>query len=66
MKIQKTEPTTTFKPISITITIESEEELNSIKKLTGYNATISKYFSDSNFETVKIINKFLTELYRVI
>jgi len=64
MKIQKTEPTKTFQPI--TITIESEEELKSIKKMAGYNATISSYFSDSDSETVKIINKFLTELYRVI
>jgi hypothetical protein len=66
MKIQKTEPTKTFQPITITITIESEEELKSIKKMAGYNATISSYFSDSDSETVKIINKFLTELYRVI
>jgi hypothetical protein len=69
MKIQKNEPTKTFQPISITITIESGEELNSIKKLAGYNATISKYFLTLILKLSKLSTSFSrnsTELSEII
>jgi hypothetical protein len=66
MKIQKTEPAETFQPISISITIESKEELKAIKNMAGYNVTISETLGEYGKETVKMVNKFLMEIYRVL
>jgi hypothetical protein len=66
MKIEKTAPTCTFQPISITITIESEEDLKAIREMAGYNVTLSETLAEYGEETVKTANKFFKEIYRVL
>jgi hypothetical protein len=66
MKIQKTEPTKTFQPISITITIESEAELKAIKSMTHFDETIPELVGPSNSKEYLIIQKFLHSISHVL
>jgi hypothetical protein len=66
MKIQKTEPTKTFQPISITITIESEEELKAIESMIHFDETIPELVGPSNSKGHLIIQRFLQSIAHVL
>ena len=61
MKVKVIETTECdFKPITVAITIETQEEYDALKAMAWRNATIPQLFSDSN---AKHVEEFLTELY---
>ena len=57
MKIEKTSPTPQFKPISITITIETEEELIALQTISRFNVSIPELLSDERSQ--EIVHDFL-------
>ena len=57
MKIEKHTPTPQFKPISVTITIETEEELEALQTMSRFNVSIPELVS--NREHQHIIHDFL-------
>jgi hypothetical protein len=59
MKIQKTEPSKTFQPISITITIESQEELNVIYNMTSFDQSIPGMFGPDGSKEYSVVERFL-------
>ena len=64
MKIKKvpTETPFTFQPITIQITIETEEELNVLYKMSRFNISIPELVSD-NTSQQEIIYEFLKEIH---
>ena len=63
MKIKKvpTETPFTFQPITIQITIETEEELSMLYKMTQYNSTIPQIVSGDIIQQ-EIISIFLDSI----
>jgi len=57
MKIEKHTPTPQFKPISITITIETEEELIALQTISRFNVSIPELLSDERSQ--EIVHDFL-------
>jgi hypothetical protein len=66
MKIQKIEPTETFQPISITITIESKAELKAIYNMILFDHSIPELVGPSNSKEYLIIQKFLHSISHVL
>lgn len=72
MKIEKHTPTPPqFKPISVTITIETEEEKEMLLKLTRYNISIPELlYTDrdnvNDFLKRQMVERFLDELNEFI
>ena len=66
MKVEKHTPTppTQFKPISVTITIETEEELEALKEMALLNITIPEVVANRSERDgdASIIEKFLRYL----
>ena len=61
MKVKNTtERKKGFKPITIEITIECEEELNSMKMFSGINVTMSRIAGETNEDiNTEVIENFL-------
>ena len=57
MKIEKHTPTQQFKPISVTITIETEEELIALQTISRFNVSIPELLSDERSQ--EIVHDFL-------
>ena len=58
MKVEKTAtPRPSFQPISITFTIESEEELKALQTMSRFNVSIPELLSDREHQI--IIQDFL-------
>ena len=71
MKIEKHTPTPQFKPISIIITIETEEEKEMLDKLAQYNVSIPKLLypdmdNVNDFNKRQMTERFLDELREFI
>jgi hypothetical protein len=71
MKIEKHTPTPQFKPISITITIETEEEKEMLLRLTRYNISIPELlYTDmdnvNDYLKRQMVERFLDELNEFI
>ena len=64
MKIVKTSPTPQFKPISISIIIETEEELEALQKMTRFNVSIPELVSDRKHQ--RIVHEFLGAIQDLI
>ena len=64
MKVEKHTPTPQFKPISVTITIETEEELEALKEMALLNITIPEVVANRSERDgdASIIEKFLRYL----
>lgn len=65
MKIEKHTPPPQFKPISVTITIETEEEKEMLLKLTRYNISIPELLYTDR-DNRKMVEQFLDELNEFI
>lgn len=66
MKAVKHSQVAVFVPVKITIVIESQEELDMIKTLTGGNWSNSQYLRDKNnwnYEQTKIVDEFFSQIY---
>ena len=68
MKIEKQEDTT-FKPVVVTLTFESQEELDTINKIMGYNVDIPLHI-ESEMKSitprqVKFFTDFMSALHMV-
>lgn len=48
MKVSTKNTKPDFTPIELTITIESQKDLDAIKNLFGYNVQLSKYLTEQN------------------
>lgn len=46
MKVQKITKQPEFQPVTLQITIESQEELDAVKKLTGMNSSVAGFLVD--------------------
>jgi hypothetical protein len=57
MKIKKTTPRPSFQPISVTFTIETQEELEALQTMSRLNVSIPELVSD--YEQQEIIHDFL-------
>jgi hypothetical protein len=66
MKIEKTAPVKTFQPISITITIESEEELNAFRDMTAFDQTIPELVGMGTSREHKTIENFLISVREML
>jgi hypothetical protein len=71
MKIVKTSSTPQFKPISITITIETEEEREILDKLARYNISIPELLypnmdNEDDYLKRQMTERFLDELREFI
>jgi hypothetical protein len=71
MKIEKHTPTPQFKPISIIITIETEEEKEMLDKLARYNVSIPELLypemdNVNDFNKRQMTERFLDELREFI
>jgi hypothetical protein len=66
MKIQKTAPSKTFQPISITITIESEEELDVIYKMTSFDQSISELLGTIGSKAYSVVEGFLMGIRKAL
>lgn len=64
MKISKTNAKEKFRPIEVTITIESQEELDALEKMTLFNQSIPDLLSCS--EDKVIVRAFIDELANVL
>ena len=64
MKIEKHTPTPQFKPISITITIETEEELIALQTISRFNVSIPELLSDERSQ--EIVYDFLGMIHNTI
>jgi hypothetical protein len=62
MKIEKTTPRPFFQPITIQITIESEEELIALQTISRLNVSIPELVSDDTIQQ-EIIYEFLNEIH---
>jgi len=57
MKIEKTTPRPSFQPISVTFTIETEEELIALQTMSRFNVSIPELLSNEGQQ--EIIHDFL-------
>lgn len=64
MKVQTIEPAG-FKPITLSITIESKEELRAIQEFTGWNVSSVDALVEGEYLS-KEYSKFVTELFGAI
>lgn len=68
MKVQKTNTQPEFQPVTLRITIESQEELESIKNLAGTNNSVACFLVDKGvIETSTgkhICSVFLGSIYQ--
>lgn len=66
MKVTKELTKDTFKPFNITITIESEEDYQTLRNLTEYEFTTPKHLKDSGLITsqeAKNLTKLMQYIY---
>lgn len=65
MKIERVEQESKFQPITISMTIESEEEFDAILEMTEYEISIPSVVDDDlNGKQHKIVKSFLQSMHR--
>lgn len=66
MKVNKNSVSTGFKPISVTVTIETEEELNALIEFTSFAITLPEKVFSKNSSKFIITSNFLTEFHKAL
>lgn len=62
MKFTKQPEDTGFKPVDVTITFESQEEINTIKKFLWYNTSIPSIAYKNDTPQYYLVQKFMNRL----
>lgn len=64
MKIERVKQESKFQPITISMTIESKEEFDAIRKMAEYDVSIPKMVDDDpNSEQHEIVKSFLQSMH---
>lgn len=66
MKVNKNSVSTGFQPVSITVTIETEEEMNALITFTSFDITLPEKVFPKNSSNFNIASNFLTEFHNAL